>query len=67
MKTYTLFWLTGKTELVKGNTPEEAMTLAGYSNGAIRALDFYGNGDIRDEYTWDDGVRNWVKIKKATQ
>ena len=53
MKTYTLFWLTGNTELVKGNTSEEAMTLAGYESGAIRALDFYSNGDIREDYKWN--------------
>lgn len=64
MKTYTLFWLTGNVELVKGNTPEEAMTLAGYGNGAVRALDFYGEGDIRNEYIWDSNIRSWKQIKK---
>jgi hypothetical protein len=63
MNTYTLFWLTGEKEIVKGKTPAEAITLAGYSQGAIRALDFYGNGDIRDEYDWDTEARSWIKIK----
>ena len=63
MKIFTLFWLTGKTELVKGNTPEEAMTLAGYGAGAIPALDFYGNGDVRYKYAWNMGARKWGKIK----
>ena len=63
MNTYTLFWLTGKSEIVKGNSPAEAMTLAGYSQGAVGALDFYGNGDIRNEYIWDSETRNWEKIK----
>ena len=58
---YTLFWLTGKSEIVKGETPEEAMTLAGYSNGAVRALDFYSKGHKRNEYAWDSGVRDWIK------
>jgi hypothetical protein len=63
MKTYTLFWLTGKTEIVKGNTPEEAMTLAGYGGGAVRALDFYGNGDIREDYKWNAEQRTWDNVK----
>lgn len=45
--TYTLFWLTGKTEIVKGNTHADAMRNAGYGAGAIRALDFYSEGDAR--------------------
>lgn len=59
MKTFTLFWLTGKTELVKGNDPAQAMTLAGYSNGALRALDFYGEGDLRNDYKWNPETHEW--------
>ncbi len=59
MKTFTLFWLTGYSEIVKGNTVEQAMTLAGYSNGAIPALDFHANGDIRHEFAWDPGSKRW--------
>lgn len=50
MKEFTLFWLTGKSEIVKGSDPANAMTLDGYSNGAVRALDFYAQGDKRNEY-----------------
>lgn len=63
MKTFTLFWLTGKTELVKGNDAAQAMTLAGYSNGAVRALDFYGEGDLRNDYKWNTTTRNWDSTK----
>ena len=63
MNTYTLFWLTGETELVKGNTPAEAITLAGYSQGALGALDFYGHGDIKNKYVWDAGARSWKRIE----
>jgi hypothetical protein len=59
MKTFTLFWLTGKSELVKGNTIAEAMTLSGYSNGAVRALDFYSEGDERNNYYWNEGSKTW--------
>lgn len=59
MKTFTLFWLSGTTELVEGNDPADAMTKAGYGNGALRALDFYSEGDKREEYGWDKENRTW--------
>ena len=46
MKTYTLFWLSGESEIVKGNNLAEAMTLSGYGAGALGALDFYSQGLI---------------------
>ena len=61
-KTFTLFWLDGKSEIVKGSNPAIAMTLAGYGGGAVRALDFYGNGDKRNDYAWDAGARSWEPI-----
>lgn len=61
--TFTLFWLTGEHELVKGKTIAEAMTLAGYSNGAVRALDFYGQGNIIDEWKWDKEKITWNHLK----
>jgi hypothetical protein len=63
MKTFTLFWLTGQTEVVKGNDIADAMTKAGYGGGAIRALDFYGNGDNRDEYVWNKEKQTWDRVK----
>jgi len=61
MKEYTLFWLTGQSEIVKGNTPHEAMNSAGYSGGAVRALDFYAEGDRRENWEWNKEKRNWYK------
>lgn len=63
MKTYTLFWLSGETELVRGYTITEAVKSAGYNKGAIYALDFYGKGDLRDNYAWDPGAKSWEEIK----
>ena len=57
-KQFTLYWRTGKREVVSGRDPAEAMTLAGYGGGAIRALDFYAEGD-NHEYSWDSGEREW--------
>lgn len=55
---FTLFWLDGKREVVQGRIIAEAMTLAGYGNGALRALDFYASGD-NTSYWWDDATREW--------
>ena len=61
MKLYTLYWRDGKRETVSGPTLAQAMTLAGYGGGAVRALDFYANGDDHN-YTWDSEKRNWVRV-----
>ena len=50
---FTLFWLTGEYEILKGNTLSEAMNNSGYGGGSIRALDFYANGDERDNWKWN--------------
>ena len=63
MNTYTLYWRTGKRELVHGADIAQAMTLAGYGNGAVSALDFYATGDDTD-YEWDSEKRDWLKLKK---
>jgi hypothetical protein len=57
---YTLFWLTGKRETVVGDNVASAMTKAGYSNGAVKALDFYAEGN-NNEYLWDGHKRRWEK------
>jgi len=63
MNEYTLFWLGGKTEIVKGDTPHEAMNNAGYGAGAVRALDFYSSGDKRNEFVWNKETKNWDLVK----
>ena len=55
---FTLYWRDGKRQVVRGRTVAEAMTLAGYGGGAVRALDFYANGD-NHEYTWLPDKRDW--------
>ena len=65
MAKFTLYWLTGKKEVVEGNDPAQAMTLRGYSNGATRALDFYANGED-NSYEWNPTDRKWVRITPLT-
>jgi len=56
---YTFFWLTGRAEVLKGNNPATCMNNAGYSSGALRALDFYSPGDVADKWEWDKVKRTW--------
>lgn len=37
------------------------MNNAGIGQGALRALDFYSEGDKRGEYVWDKEGRTWRK------
>ncbi len=67
MKTYTIFWLTGETQLVKGDKPHEAMNNAGIGTGAIRAMDFYAEGDKRNEYEWNKEMYTWKKKSVETE
>lgn len=62
-KTYTLFWLTGDTQLVEGEDVSSAMNNAGIGAGALRALDFYSEGDQRHDYFWNNNTRNWHKTQ----
>lgn len=63
-KTFTLFWLNGKSETAEGETIDKAFTNAGYGNGALRALDFYADGDVRDEWEFDKEKRTWKSKPK---
>lgn len=64
MNTYTFYWLTGEREVFDGDSPADALNKAGYSQGAIRALDFYATGDCQD-YQWNKDERRWVKNPAA--
>lgn len=41
LKTYKLYWLDGKTEIIYGFSISDAFTEAGYGAGALKALDYY--------------------------
>lgn len=41
MKLYKLYWKDNETEIVSGKNIADAMTLAGYGQGALGALDSY--------------------------
>lgn len=65
MKTYTFYWLTGDVNELKGNTPEEALTLGGFSAGALPALDFWEEGKNDEKYVYNKEQHTWIPIIHA--
>ena len=61
MKKYTLFWLCGYSELVYGNSIEDALKQAGYNTEALDTIVFYGSGDARALWKWDEMEHSWKK------
>jgi len=61
MKEFTLFWLTGQSEIVKGTDITDAVNKH-YGGGAMNALDFWSHGDTRDNWTWDKDRHTWLKV-----
>jgi hypothetical protein len=61
---FTLYWRDGKSQIVKGRNPADAMTQAGYGQGALGALDFYDRGNTK-KYAWNAATREWESIKKV--
>lgn len=60
MNKYTLYWLDGKREIIDGIKISDAFMRAGYSNGALQALDFHAIGDC-DKWIWDKEKHKWIK------
>jgi hypothetical protein len=58
MITYIFYWLSGEYEILQGTSPANALSTAGYGQGALRALDFYEEGTV-PTYEWIDG--KWSK------
>lgn len=64
MNKFTFYWKTGDREVFDGESAGDALTRAGYSHGALRALDFYATGKCED-YQWDKERRKWVKAAQV--
>jgi hypothetical protein len=60
-KKFTFFWFDGKSEVLEGFDEICALSHAGYGSGALKALDFWDNGDVRDQYKWSPETHNWIK------
>ena len=61
---YTIYWLGGTRSVIKGDTVEQAFTLAGYGRGATRAVDWYDDG-ITETHYWDKENKEWIKYNPA--
>ena len=48
---FTLYWKTGKREVLTGTSISNAMNKC-YSSGALRALDFYKVGEVEEKH-WE--------------
>ena len=60
MNTFYLFWKTGEKEVAKGENIADAFNKAGYSRGALGALDVYSS---KDEFEWNPKTKNWETKK----
>ena len=60
MGKYTFFWLCGVRDVYEGKSPADALNKAGVGQGAVRALDFWAEGDNK-EYGYDKDKKEWVK------
>ena len=63
MDSFVLYWLDGKCETLLGFSIGHAMSRAGYSAGASRALDFYESMCDKPNYEWTGN--KWEKISVA--
>jgi hypothetical protein len=61
---FTLYWRTGDREVIEGRDTADAMRRAGYSQGALAALDFWANGDDH-KYERDAAAREWRSKARA--
>lgn len=61
-KKFELFWRTGEKEIIEGTNIAEALNKH-YSSGALRALDFYQEENLKDETEWvfDKEKRTWKR------
>lgn len=55
---FTVFWRDGKREVFPGETIADAFNKAGYSVGALGAMDFYSKGDDQS-FEWNKDDRTW--------
>ena len=62
MKQYTLFWKNGKSEVVEGGHPSDAIIKAGNDIKTLKELSFYSAGDARHKWDWDREQRKWKSV-----
>lgn len=58
MNTFTFYFLNGTTTTLEGDTPNQAFSTA-YGAGALKAVDFYDEGPVSDEWVWVKDEHTW--------
>jgi len=59
---FTLFWKDGKVETASGSSIGKAFMKAGYSAGAMSALDFFSEKEnAADDYNYISEINQWVR------
>lgn len=61
---FTFYWLDGKRDVFQGADVAAALNGAGYSMGALAALDFYAKGNCTD-YFWDKEKHDWIRHDRS--
>ena len=61
---FTIYWLSGDREVMKGLSIEDAFRKAGYGGGAVNAIDCYKEG-VDDGYRWDIDAKTWVEKERT--
>ena len=58
-KQFTIYWLGGDRQVIKGPDFAAACNNAGIGAGAFGAMDFYDYGDSKS-HLWSPTLKNWV-------
>lgn len=59
-KYFTLYWINGKRNVIKGTDIADAFSRVGYGAGALPALDWYDEG-VTDTHRWNNETKAWIK------
>lgn len=60
---FILYFIAGGTQIIEGDTIEQAFAKAGYGAGAIRSVDWYDTWDASagPTHTWNTKTKQWVR------
>ena len=62
MNWYTVYWLHGERSVICGVTIEDAFVHAGYSGGAVNAVDWYNVG-VSETHWYNKEEKKWVEFE----
>lgn len=60
MNIFTIYWKDGSKNIISGLEINDAFTMAGFSAGAIHAVDWYDNG-VTSTHFYDKLNNKWIK------